>query len=795
MNRLLLYLCSVLLLVGGPSAVAQSSAFGTVGSAADGFSRALGVHGDLVVAGEPDMLHTPGLVYVFGPDADGTYAEQARLRAENGTVGDGFGSAIAVGSDQLAISAPTAEPFGAVYLFSQEDGAWAQTHAMTPADTLDGFGSSVAHAGDLIVTGATAHDDRKGAAVVFWNDGDTWQQSRISTEGIDLDDRANFGNSVAVHNGTVFVSAPGHERGVVFAFTYDEESGAWVEQDRITHDNLTGGAQFGASLAVQDGVMLVGAPRQDAGTGAVFAFNYEADIDAWAPARGLAPFDGVDRSRFGTAVAFDGTNAWIGAPNADSRRGGVYRYTYEDMQWTSAQRVFVPETESGFQLGATLAANSSVVAAGLPGGANSAGKAAILRQDAGTWMAHQHVEGALDAGLQAHTGGEAVCEDGTAGAFDCDRIDMLSFLPIHEIGGERGISTNDVWGWTDPETGREIGLVGRTNGLAFVDVTDPVNPVFIGDLPMTEGARSSAWRDTKVHNNFSFTVSDNAGEHGMQIFDLTQLREHYDTEEPVTFEPTVLYDRINSAHNVEVNTETDFAYIVGSSGGGETCGGGLHMVDISDPLNPDFRGCFADERTGRSGTGYSHDVQCVIYDGPDERYQGRELCFGSNETALSIADVTDKDNPEAVSVSSYPNVGYTHQGWLDEDHRYFYMNDELDELQGLVDNTRTLIWDLEDLEDPQMVNEFFFETTASTHNIYIQDNLMYLSNYRAGLHLVDITDRANPTVIGQFDTAPFQEGPGFSGSWSNYPYFESGTILVNSIGEGIFMLRPQQDPL
>ena len=94
------------------------------------------------------------------------------------------------------------------------------------------------------------------------------------------------------------------------------------------------------------------------------------------------------------------------------------------------------------------------------------------------------------------------------------------------------------------------------------------------------------------------------------------------------------------------------------------------------PTEPVFLGCFADGTTGRQRTGYSHDAQCVIYRGPDEDYQGREICFGANETALSIADVTDRENPVAIARGDYPNVGYTHQGWLTEDQRYFFMGDE-----------------------------------------------------------------------------------------------------------------------
>ncbi len=795
MNRLLLYACSLLLLAGWQPAAAQTTATGATDASVNGFSRALGVYGDQVLAAEPDMMHTPGLVYIFGPDASGSYVEQSRLRAENGTVGDGFGTALSVADRRLAVTAPNADSIGAVYLFEDAEGMWSQTSQLTPADTLDSFGASVAHGASTVAVGAPAHNNRTGDAVVFWDDNGSWMQARLASDTLGLDTGASFGAQVALNDGTLFVSAPNHDRGVVIAFSYDAEAGAWTETDRITHDELTGGARFGSALAVQDGMMLVGASRHNTGAGAVFAFSYDEELGTWAPTSTLTAFDGSSRARFGSALAFDGTNAWVGAPNADSRRGAAYRYAHEDGRWTTAERVFVSDIESGYQLGASLAANTSVAAAGLPGGSNGAGKATILQSDGAAWMAAQTIEGAADAGLQAQTGEELACEDGDAGGFACNNIDLLSFLPIHEIGGERGVNANDVWGWTDPETDREVALVGLTNTLAFVDVTDPVNPVYLGQLPMTEGARASSWRDMKVYQNHMYVVADNAGEHGMQVFDLTQLRDYYGTSAPNTFEPDMVYDRINSAHNVFVNEETGYAYVVGASGGGETCGGGLHMVNLEDPASPQFEGCFADERTGRSGTGYSHDVQCVVYEGPDERYQGRELCFGANETALSIADVTDKKNPEAISVSSYPNTGYTHQGWLSEDQRYFYMNDELDVLQGLVDNTRTLIWDLSDLEDPQLADEFFFETNSSAHNLYTKGNLMYLSNYKAGLHLMDISNGAEPSVVGQFDTAPYQEGPGFTGSWSNYPYFESGTVLVNSIGEGIFMLRPQQEPL
>ena len=106
--------------------------------------------------------------------------------------------------------------------------------------------------------------------------------------------------------------------------------------------------------------------------------------------------------------------------------------------------------------------------------------------------------------------------------------------------------------------------------------------------------------------------------------------------------------------------------------------------------------------------------------------------------------MSDKDNTIALARATYPNVGYSHQGWLTDDHRYFYMNDELDETSDLVSNTRTLIWDVQDLDDPQLVKEFLLSTESSDHNLYIKGNLMYQSNYNAGLRILDITDIEKP---------------------------------------------------
>ena len=74
---------------------------------------------------------------------------------------------------------------------------------------------------------------------------------------------------------------------------------------------------------------------------------------------------------------------------------------------------------------------------------------------------------------------------------------------------------------TDPQTGKNYAIMGLSNKTSFVDITDPANPIHLGDLP--GHSHGILWRDIKVYRNHAFIVSE-AMMHGMQVFDLTQLR-------------------------------------------------------------------------------------------------------------------------------------------------------------------------------------------------------------------------------------------------------------------------------
>jgi len=379
------------------------------------------------------------------------------------------------------------------------------------------------------------------------------------------------------------------------------------------------------------------------------------------------------------------------------------------------------------------------------------------------------------------------CVAGEAGGFACSGVSLAARVPIAGMGGNAG---NDIWGWADPQTGAEYALMGLTNGTAFVDVTDPEAPVFLGRLP-TE-TFNSTWRDIKVHDGHALIVADAAGAHGMQVFDLTRLR---GVTAPQTYAADNVYVDIGSAHNLAIDEESGFAYAVGAEGPGG-CDHGLHMIDVRTPVNPMFAGCHTAVDT--------HDTQCVVYRGPDAEHAGSQVCFGSAnlESAdpaapadgiarLEIVDVSLKSSPLQLSLTAYPESGYAHQGWLTEDHRYFLLGDETDESRRGVP-TRTHVFDVSDLDAPRFLFAYEAPTRSIDHNLYVRGSRVYQANYTSGLRILEFGDLAAGGLqeIAYFDTYPDNDAVDFSGAWSVYPWLPSGNVLVSDQQYGLFVLTP-----
>lgn len=373
--------------------------------------------------------------------------------------------------------------------------------------------------------------------------------------------------------------------------------------------------------------------------------------------------------------------------------------------------------------------------------------------------------------------GQTPCAGGYAGEYPCSNYDLLSNIPVSTLANSSGNPEgSDVWGWTDSETGKEYAIAAMTNSTAFVDITDPINPVFLGRLNSNAG--NNYWRDVKIYGNYAFIVADNVGNHGMQVFDLTRLR---DITGPETLSPDVVYNDVTSCHNIVINEATAVAYLVGCN----NYSGGPNFIDISDPLNPTSLG-------GYSLDGYTHDAQVITYNGPDTEYTGKEILVGSNANKVVILDVTDKSNIIKITEFDYPQIGFTHQGWFTDDQRFFLLGDETDE-QNFGINTRTLVFDFQDLDNPTQIDTYYGASSAIDHNGYVQGTDFFMASYRAGMRVLDISNIGGTdnqlTEIGYFDTYPQNNGTAFNGAWSVYPYFASGNIIINDIERGLFVVR------
>lgn len=384
---------------------------------------------------------------------------------------------------------------------------------------------------------------------------------------------------------------------------------------------------------------------------------------------------------------------------------------------------------------------------------------------------------------QAAQTSAVACVDGMAGEYPCRNVNLLSHLTLAELGAQDDtIKANKHWGWIDPLTGREYVIFGLTNATSFVDISDPVNPVFLGQLPSHQGV--SQYRDFAVYGNYLFVVADNPTQHGLQVFDLTDLRGVQSP--PVTFSEAAHYVGFTAGHSLWMDEATGFLYVYRVVGG--ACGSGVEMLDVQNPLQPVFAGCFGADQTPLS-TG-----ECLVYDGPDHDYHAHEICFVGSDDNVTIVDVTDKSQPVTVADFVYPGIARAHQGDLTADLRYWLLGDMMDE-HHYGYNTRTYAFDVADLDNPLVLGHFENTTTSIDHDLLIIGNKMYQANWRAGLRILDI--RSLPDMafreLGYFDTVPGSDSVGHSGAFAPYPFWSGGVVTISDTESGLFVLQPVVD--
>jgi hypothetical protein len=295
--------------------------------------------GDLVLIGRPGTLigfplpaSHAGAVHVFRRTGD-RWTESGILSAKHGTLGDGFGTALAADGNILAVGAPGAEGGGAVYLYERGSGGrWTERARLTAAKGVEGdrLGASVALQGGSLLAGAPGRDGEKGALLVFGRGkgpADWTTRSVIQGSGTEADDW--FGASVAYDGQRALIGAPGPwtfdstrwKPGRAFVFRPGPR-GTWTEESRLAPDSGDGLRALGVAVLLDGAEALVGAPLSDSLGGVVARYRREgAD---WVAAGRVTPDTVTRPAGFGSALAKDGNDLLVGAPMADKNAGAVY---------------------------------------------------------------------------------------------------------------------------------------------------------------------------------------------------------------------------------------------------------------------------------------------------------------------------------------------------------------------------------------------------------------------------------------------------------------------------------------
>jgi len=362
------------------------------GAAFDYFGYSVALKGNLALVGaiygpggaNPDQ----GAVYVFERGGT-TWFQQARLNANENTVGAGFGAAVALDGQTALVGAPsyTATPSyaitGAAYVFTRGGAMWTQQQKLTANDAEDGdsFGVSVALEGDTALIGAPNNAvtaGGQGAAYVFTRGGANWtQRQRLMAVNAAVDD--HFGNSVALSGEKALIGAylyGSDDRGAV----YDFRRGAtgWAQASRFFAPNPTAGAHFGVSLALDADTAVVGAslglfqPGVDQRSAYVFA-----RLGDWEPVRQFGPELGAADDRFGYAVALDGDTVLVGAYRDDAAandQGAAYAFVLRDGRHAERQKLTAQDGATNDRFGSAVALDGDTLVVGAYGdtiGANA----------------------------------------------------------------------------------------------------------------------------------------------------------------------------------------------------------------------------------------------------------------------------------------------------------------------------------------------------------------------------------------------------------------------------------------
>jgi hypothetical protein len=261
-----------------------------------------------------------------------------------------------------------------VYVFTRAGSTWTQQAKLLAGDAapLDQFGFSVSLEGDSLAVGAPFDDGTSadtGSAYVFTRSGTAWSQT-VKLTGAGEQSGDNFGRSVALSAGSLVVGAPGDDDGGAnagSAAVFVNGASGWGVQQQLLPTDAAAGDQFGQSVSITDDTVAIGSPLDDdngADSGSAYVFT--RSLGAWTQTVKLLASDGTAGDDLGNSIATDGSLIVVGAyldTPAGLQSGSAYVFARTGASWAQLTKLVAADAAVGDGFGYSVA-TAGVVAVG-----------------------------------------------------------------------------------------------------------------------------------------------------------------------------------------------------------------------------------------------------------------------------------------------------------------------------------------------------------------------------------------------------------------------------------------------
>lgn len=177
---------------------------------------------------------------------------------------------------------------------------------------------------------------------------------------------ATLGYSVAIANGVAVVGAPGTNNGAGAVFFYSLSKGSWKYQETIKDPRGQAMDEFGWSVAVTSSsngtYAAVGAT--DNNSSFDFVYVYKLLSGKWRQQVALPDPGASSQDNFGSSVAISGTTLVVGASCVDTHTGEFWIYEHFTQSWVLKAHELDPANKQDDFFGQSLSVSGNRILAG-----------------------------------------------------------------------------------------------------------------------------------------------------------------------------------------------------------------------------------------------------------------------------------------------------------------------------------------------------------------------------------------------------------------------------------------------